>query len=297
MEGSDFFGREKEVAYVWEQLLNGNNILLPSPRRVGKSSFSKKMLEKAKTEGWKVIELNLERAHSELEFMELLTGELWKLNRWERTKEAWTNLLDLLSSLKSTVSVAGVEVGVEWQRKKSNAYRELEKVLPHDRDVLIFFDEVAVLLNGILLDNEGEKRQVEELLHWLRSLRQVSGTKIRWIFCSSVGIENFTSGHQLSKTINDFTYYELKPFSVDASTQMIMELERGGSISFTEEIRAKMLEKIRYLLPYFIQVLFEKMKGLIQLEDAPIDHALVDKAHESITEGAYLNTWDERLSE
>lgn len=297
MDGNDFFGREKEIDYVWELLQNGNNILLPSPRRVGKSSFAKKMLEKAREENWEVIEINLERAHSELEFMELLTEELRKLSRWEKAKEAGNKLLELLGSIKSTINIAGMGVGLEWQRKKGNVYRELENVLPHDKDILIFFDEVAVLLNTVLQDNNGDKRSIEELMHWLRSLRQVSGSQIRWIFCSSVGIENFTTGHELSKTINDFSYYALKPFSVKAATSMIVELEKGGNVAFTEEIREQMLNRLGYLLPYFIQVLFEKMKGQIRLDGAPVDQTLVDKAYHGIIEGAYLNTWDERLRE
>ncbi|WP_373331132.1 ATP-binding protein [Salmonirosea aquatica] len=297
VDGNDFFGREKEIAYVWDLLQNGNNILLPSPRRVGKSSFAKKMLEKAEGEGWEVIEINLERAHSELEFVELLTGELRKMSVWERSKESGIKLLEIISALKPTLSIGGAEVKLDWKKEKSNIYRELERILPHDREVLIFFDEVAVLLNGILLDSNGDKRQIEELMHWLRSLRQVSGSQIRWIFCSSVGIENFTTGHQLSKTINDFSYYELKPFSSEAATSMIIELEKGGNVTFNEEIRAQMLAKLGYLLPYFIQVLFEKMKGKIQIEDALIDQNLVNKAYNEIIEGAYLNTWDERLRE
>lgn len=297
VDGEDFFGREKEIEYVWEVLADGNNILLPSPRRVGKTSFAKKMLEIARGNDWETVEINLEQAHSELEFVELLGADLRKLSHWEKTKEAGTKLFDLIGALKPSISVGGAEVSLAWQREKSNIYRELEKLLPHKRETLIFFDEVAVLLNNILGTNNGDKRQVEEFLHWLRSLRQITGSNIRWIFSSSVGIETLTSGHQLGKTINDFTRYELQPFSSPSAKAMIIALENGTGIRLNEEIRAKMLDKLGYLLPYFIQILFGQMRARVRVEGASVSVDLVEISYATISDGDYLNTWVERLQE
>jgi AAA+ ATPase superfamily predicted ATPase len=51
VEGNDFYGREKELRYAWETLISkGTSLLLSAPRRVGKTSFSKKMLKMAEAE-------------------------------------------------------------------------------------------------------------------------------------------------------------------------------------------------------------------------------------------------------
>lgn len=297
VDGEDFFGREREISYVWALLRDGNNVLLPSPRRVGKSSFAKKMLETARLNEWESVEMNLEQVHSEFDFITLLAERLRQLSRAEQAKEVGKQLLDLLGSLKPKISVGGASLSVEWQREKSNVYRELEKMLPHEKETLIFFDEVAVLLNSILNSNNGDKKQVEEFLHWLRSLRQISGSKIRWIFSSSVGIENFTSGHQLGKTINDFTRYELKPFTPESAKAMIVALENGTGIGLNDEVREKMLSKLGYLLPYFIQILFQNMRARVSVEGALMNADLVENSYGSITDGDYLNTWVERLQE
>lgn len=47
VEGDNFFGRTKELEFAWEQLQNGNSLILAAPRRVGKSSFAKKLIAKA----------------------------------------------------------------------------------------------------------------------------------------------------------------------------------------------------------------------------------------------------------
>jgi len=296
VDGEDFFGREKEIKYVWEMLTDGNNILLPSPRRVGKTSFAKKILEKARENNWETVEMNLEQVHSEIDFVMLFAERLRQLSQIEQVKETGKKLLDLLGSLKPKISVAGASLSVEWQREKANVHRELEKILPHEKETLVFFDEVGVLLNSVLKASN-DKKQVEEFLHWLRSLRQISGSKIRWIFSSSVGIENFTSGHQLGKTINDFTRYELKSFTKEAGKAMILALEEGSGIQLNDDIRNKMLDKLGYLLPYFIQILFEKMSSQVDIEEASIDIKLVENSYIMITDGDYLNTWVERLQE
>ncbi len=295
VEGGDFFGREKEIEYVWKLIENENNILLPSPRRVGKSSFALKMLAKAKEHGWKTVEMNLERVHTEFDFVELLVKKIRDSSKWQKAKEPINKLLESLKAIKHSVSYEGVSVSFEWRNEKANIYRQLEEILSHDEDTLIFFDEVAVLLNIILSAND--KAQVEEFLHWLRSLRQVPGSKIRWIFSSSVGIENFTSGHQLGKTINDFTRYELKSFTPESGRAMILALEKGANVRLNDEIRDKMLGKLGYLLPYFIQILFEKMSSQIDVEEASIDVELVENSYAMIADGDYLNTWVERLQE
>ena len=48
VEGQDFFGRVKKLDDAWELIKNGHSLILAAPRRVGKSSFSKKMIEIAK---------------------------------------------------------------------------------------------------------------------------------------------------------------------------------------------------------------------------------------------------------
>jgi len=44
-EGNDFFGRTKEIERAIELLEDGNNLILAAPRRVGKSSFARKLIE------------------------------------------------------------------------------------------------------------------------------------------------------------------------------------------------------------------------------------------------------------
>ena len=72
VEGNDFYGREKELQYAWENhILNGVSLLLSAPRRVGKSSFAKRMLKLAKENGWKTLYLDLQGIRVESKFVQI----------------------------------------------------------------------------------------------------------------------------------------------------------------------------------------------------------------------------------
>lgn len=51
VEGKDFYGREKELGIANRLLDSGHSLLLSAPRRIGKSSFAKRLIEDKKSAG------------------------------------------------------------------------------------------------------------------------------------------------------------------------------------------------------------------------------------------------------
>ena len=80
VEGENFFGREKELDFDVKQIKAGNSLILSAPRRVGKSSFAKKVLEILGNDGWNTVEINLEEVKiSELPALTLVSAPVLKL--------------------------------------------------------------------------------------------------------------------------------------------------------------------------------------------------------------------------
>lgn len=299
VSGSNFFGRKNELDYIWDMLKKGNNYKFPSPRRVGKTSFGLKLLEIARAEKWQTISINLEKIDSEADFIDALITELEKLSWWDRRKAeggAFFDFLKRFRGLKGKGFGVEFELGYELIDKEINIYRELVNILDHDEPLLFLIDEVTVLLERIMKTENGEQR-AEYFLHGLRALRQVNNSKVRWIFISSVGIENFVNRHNFSKTINDFATYELQPFTTEDTHKMILALEAGQNFGLTPEIRTAITNKIGYLLPFFIQLLFAQMHQLHKIKRRDATLALVDEAYQEVINGSDLNTWIERLVE
>lgn len=296
VEGDDFFGREKELAYAWKRIKAGNNLIFPSPRRVGKTSFALKLLEIAKKEGWHTISINLEKNAGEKEFIETFVDELKKLSNWEILKEKGNSFLNFLKQFKPSFEHGAIKVSLEWQNHKEDVYKQLADLLDHEKPTLIFMDELTVLLSNIIKQEDGQ-RNVASFLHWMRELRIKSGSKIRWIFCSSVGIENFTHTNRLGKTMNDVPDYLLKSFDVDTSKAMLEKLGNDNDLELSEEINEAIVQKISFCLPFFLQIMFEKISYLHEVEGIRKDINIVNAAYKLLIDGGDFNTWIERIDE
>ena len=294
--GDDFFGREKELQYAWKRIESGNNLILPSPRRVGKTSFALKLLDIAKENGWNVISINLERLTSEHQFVEALIDELKNLSWWQKVKEKGNNLFDIVKQIKPTFTHSDVKVEVSWQVNKQDIYKQLSALLDHSEKTLIFLDELTILLSSIIGSEENGKKDVISFLHWLRDIRIVKGSKIKWIYCSSVGIDNFTHRYGISDTRNDVSDYQLQSYDREKSIEMLKKLNESEGTTLTEEIFETIVDKLEYYLPYFLQIIFEEIHYLSAIENEPINKNIVDTAWKALTEENHFNTWIERLN-
>jgi AAA+ ATPase superfamily predicted ATPase len=297
VEGDDFFGREKEMQFVWERIEKGNNFIFPSPRRVGKTSFALKLLDMANNKGWDIVSVNLEQKLSEPEFIETFIDELKKLSWWNNIKDKGTSLFNQVKKVKPKMTYGDVTVALEWQDTKRDIYRDLSDLLDHNEKTLIFFDELTVLLTAIVKENSDGEKNAAAFLHWLRDMRIKSGSKIRWIFCSSVGIENFTHKYRISDTVNDIQPYKLLAYTKEQSIAMLENLGRSEKLKLTSEIKKEIVEKLDYCIPFFLQIMFGKIAYLVSIEDMPLDNNIVDVAYARLIEETHFNTWIERLDE
>jgi len=293
----NFFGREKEIDHVWKRIKTGNNLILPSPRRVGKTSFALRLLQEAENSEWHTVHVNLEKISNETDFIDQFIKALQKLSWWEKSKERGNAILASFGKLKTNVNYADVKFQVEWQAKKKDIYTQLSDLLDHEEPTLIFFDEVTVLLNSIENSGKDGKKNVTSFLHWLRDLRITPGSKIRWIYCSSVGIENFTHRLGISKTLNDFENHELKSYTDEESIKMLKTLGDSNELILTDDISKTVVARLEYCLPFFLQLMFKKIQFLVAVDGMVLDDNIVDKAYDTLITESEFNTWIERIEE
>lgn len=298
VEGDDFFNRVKELAFAWGHIQKGNSLILSAPRRVGKSSFAKKILSLARQEGWNTIEINLEEIKSEIGFVQLTVEKIQEQSWWEKIKNKYQSIVDqILSSVKPTIEYEGVKATLDWQSKKADVYDKLKKLFDHEKNTLIMLDEVTILLNTFLEDKENGIHHATFFLNWLRGFRQVSGTKIRWIYCSSIGIDNFTHQHHLSYTFNDVDTFPIGAFDDATSHELLIKLAESDKLDISQDIRENILAKIGWKLPFFIQLLYSKILYAVKVEGEPLSIDTVEKAYSKLITEKHLNTWDERLDQ
>ena len=293
VEGDDFFGREKEIRLANRLLDRRHSLLLSAPRRIGKSSLAKKLLDEKKKQGWKCVYIDLEETNTEDGFLRLVIDTFSSNGIWKHVvSEAAQKLTSVFSKIEK-VSIGPFEFNFGKKEERENLYKNLKELIRHDENTFIVIDELTLFL-GILNKSEDGIEKVTYILNWLRSLRQVEKTKIRWLFCGSVGLRNFASSKNLSYTINDLTEFTLDELDRKEAAGLLFELGKSEEIEMNDEIINYILDRLSWNIPYFIQVIFSK---LAEDYDGALTYDKVDAAYKKLCSENYLSTWSERLGE
>ena len=294
VEGEDFFGREKEIRKANRLLDSNHSLLLSAPRRIGKSSLAKRLIEEKKQQGWKCVYIDLEETTTEEGFLRLVIESFKKNGIWKQLTEGMSKGVATLLDRIEKVTIGGVvDFDIGKREEQEDLYKNLKELIKHDEDTFIVVDELTLFL-GILNKSENGAEKVAFILNWLRSLRQVSKTNVRWLFCGSVGLRNFTSAMNLGYTINDLMEFGLGELSREEAEGLLSGLCKSEDMIMSEELINYTLDKLHWNIPYFIQVIFSKLAE--EYEDE-VRKESIDIAYNKLCSENYLSTWSERLSE
>ena len=293
VEGEDFFGREKEIRKANRLLDSKHSLLLSAPRRIGKSSLAKRLIEEKKQQGWKCVYIDLEETTTEEGFLRLVIEAFKENGIWKQLAEGMSKgLVSVLDRIEK-ISLGPVDLNIGKREEQEDLYKNLKELIKHDEDTFIVVDELTLFL-GILNKSENGAEKVAFILNWLRSLRQVSKTNVRWLFCGSVGLRNFTSAMNLGYTINDLMEFGLGELSREEAEGLLSGLCKSEDMIMSEELINYTLDKLHWNIPYFIQVIFSKLAE--EYEDE-VRKESIDIAYNKLCSENYLSTWSERLSE
>ena len=293
VEGEDFFGREKEIRKANRLLDSNHSLLLSAPRRIGKSSLAKRLIEEKKQQGWKCVYIDLEETTTEEGFLRLVIEAFKENGIWKQLAEGMSKgLVSVLDRIEK-ISLGPVDLNIGMREEQEDLYKNLKELIKHDEDTFIVVDELTLFL-GILNKSENGAEKVAFILNWLRSLRQVSKTNVRWLFCGSVGLRNFTSAMNLGYTINDLMEFGLGELSREEAEGLLSGLCKSEDMEMSEELINYTLDKLHWNIPYFIQVIFSKLAE--EYEDE-VTKESIDIAYNKLCSENYLSTWSERLSE
>lgn len=292
--GDDFFGRRSELAQAHRLLDTNHSLVLSAPRRIGKSSFAKRLIEDKKSQGWKCVYIDLEGVRTRDEFLKLLLSDFDKSGIWTKASTAAGNVLEKL--LESVKGIGPIKFDFSKPETTENFYILLSDSMDHTKDALIVIDELTLFLN-ILDRDAGNSRETEFFLNWFRSLRQVTGSKIRWIFCGSVGLHNFTQTRNLSMAINDLAEFNFGALPEPEAKGLISALSEAENIPFSSSLVDIFLKKIEWYIPYFIQLLFTDIKSLVQERGGSVTEEIMNEAFDKLAHSELLSTWSERLAE
>jgi len=291
--GNDFYGRAKELALAHDYLDTNHSLALSAPRRIGKSSFAKRLIDDKTSIGWNCVYIDLEGVRTRDEFLQILIDQFDKSGICTEAAHIAGGILNRI--IEGVKGIGPLKLDFSRPETSESLYTSLSEVIDHTKDTLVVIDELTLFLS-VLDRGDNSHTEAGFFLNWFRSLRQVTGSKIRWVFCGSVGLHNFTRMRNLSMTINDLVAFDFDALSDDEAKGLIMALSDAEHIPFNDKMVTFLLDKIEWPIPYFIQLLFTNLKNYPGAENG-ITEQMITSAFDRLAHGEDFSTWSERLSE
>jgi len=188
VSGENFRGRKELLLQIKTYMEINQSIVLVAPRRYGKSSIIKKVLDNSKK--YKSIEIDLMKVYNKRDLAEKIIEETYKLvginNVWEYTKKQSYQTMQVITNILKSVKISfeEAEVGVSFDLSSG---KDDDAFLLH---ALALPDKIAQRL-GIriifAIDELGEIRNLKEWEKILDVMRSVFQTveKTNFIFAGS----------------------------------------------------------------------------------------------------------------
>jgi len=299
VRGSDFWNRKTELETIWDSIDSGSHILLVAPRRVGKTSIMHKIKDEPK-DGYIVIYIDTESADNENEFWHKIFNAMQEEEFVSNLQSKSKELYERFKNIKiKKVSASGVEFGDGETLDYLAAFETLVKDLEIDKKLIIMIDEFAQTIENII--KYEDVKNANSLLKAHRTLRQNPkvSEKVTFIYAGSIGLESVVSKINAIKIINDLNSIKVLPLLRPEAFKFVSQLCISTKIELKEEVIYHLLEKVEWLIPFYIQLLIQELKILSRENaESSLDinsiNTAIDKALEH---RSYFESWQTKLKE
>lgn len=260
VSGKRFWGREKELAHLLELIGDGANISIIAQRRIGKTSLMREAGERLPT-GYVGLYIDLQDAQDCADVVVKLTAATRAhADLWYKVKGCFSNVLHAVKDTIESISVSELEIqlraglsGGTWQEKGSQAFAELAG---SDANIVLFIDELPILINRLIEKDTAAKHEVHILLSWLRAQAQEHKGRICMVLAGSIGLEPVLNRLGLSADVNHLTPFSLKPWDNDTAIGCLQALAAHRSLTLPVESCQRMLELLGCNIPHHVQMFF-----------------------------------------
>lgn len=279
--GIDFYPRNAIIKKIYRRLESGNHLYLAAPRRSGKTSIMR-ALEDNPQEGFMFSFVNVEDCLHVEDYFRLLSEELEKIGvdgqfalLGEKAKRVFSIFLEKVKKIK----ILSIEIETTQTTAKpsyAEAFEELLLKLDSEKvTIVVMVDEFPVAVENIA--KEHGNTAALGFLHANRGMRQRAGKGIRFIYTGSIGLPNVARKLGPDPTVNDLNIVEIPPLTIEEGLDMSLKIFNEYKVPVDEEDVLYMLREIKWLMPFFIQLVIQLLIDETESEGLPVTSKMVDK--------------------
>ncbi|RMF91167.1 MAG: hypothetical protein D6733_01965 [Methanobacteriota archaeon] len=289
-EGDDFFDREEDIKHIKELLQNGNNVLLLSPRKFGKSSI----LRRISLESSEIIYIDLQTVRTFEGFFSYWLYYAGTKGIIKKITEKFSDIKEVLERIeKFSISVEGASVELlprikNWQDWTDRLVKELDKI----ENVVIIFDEFPDMIENFI-DNY-TKKEVRDFLRWFSGITE-KYPKICYIICGSVCLDFVVRELKFPRAFMNFKRYELEMMSSEKAAELFEKKLVEAGLKPTAEATKRMLDIVDPI-PWFILLLaYDIYSNRAHLSEQRVKKGDIDRAYRNILGYREFNYYLHRL--
>lgn len=294
-EGDFYFNRDHLDDLFWKKLRESKHLSIVAPRRVGKSSF---MIHLANStyDNYSCKYIITESINESNEFFKKIYKTLLgQLNTGGKFRQFFDDLSKRLSIKK--ISLTEIEFG----HNDINYFEEIlllcKEVNEFNKKIVLLVDEFSQTVENIITDQGREA--AKNFLHQCREMCQNPNinSKISFVYAGSIGLENLVLSIDEPRSINHLGVMYIPPLKRDEALDLITRIIEEEPIVFEQQSQEYFLDKLRWLLPFFIQVMMSELetvchaKGITAITNEDIDHAF----QKVLDNRSYFEHWLTRL--
>ena len=294
--GDYYYDRPAIIADIWDQIIIGNHVLLAAPRRVGKSSIMKHMIDNS-IDNHKCVYKNIQGLDSAEHFFKSIYELIKSCMNFSQKATEWLRLLKETDI--EEVSITGT---LKIRERTINYLEAVNHLLPklkqNDFKIVLFIDELPEVLHNLNKNNKKEEAVI--ILKNLRRWRQEDQFRnFRLVLAGSIGI------HYVIKTIegrnvdcNDFHKVKFEALTNREAIEYIRwATGNNATIRYTEALMRYLLSKIRYCLPYFINLMLNEINSkALKDNNRAITINEIDSAFDEVVKNSdHFKDWKSRL--
>jgi uncharacterized protein len=307
--GNQFYDRQDELELLTELMRQGANLLVVAPRRIGKTSLLREAERRLQSQ-YLCLQVDLQKANCPADaILELGLATRPHLPTWSRFLGLFGNVLDQIAgrvqSLKKSDITVALRAGINSGNWQAKGDRLLELISRADKPIIIFFDELPILVTKILKGSDfrltPERRDTaESLMSWIRSSSINYQGKIRFVIAGSIGLRPILQQAGLNATLNNFQTFPLGSWTKETAASFIQAIASENGLLLEPNVPTRMTELLGTCIPHYVRMFFEILYRAAKMEPkGAVSSDRVEEIYLSEMLGAHgraeLSHFEERL--
>jgi len=283
--GKDFFPRDAVINKIYRRLESGQNLFMAAPRRVGKTSIMRAMEDNPR-EGFQFVYVITESIYDAEDYYHKLLTTTLASPAMSNLAKKWKGIGTLVTEIAGNISIKlpWIELQVNKTEGKVTSQAAFEKLLNKldtgDDSIVIMVDEFPQTVENIR-EKHGNVA-AENFLRLNREQRQTNNSRIRFILTGSIGLPAVVKKLTSTSVINDLNVVEIPALTESEAISLATRLLDTGGIEYTDSVIPYLLQKIKWLIPFHVQLGVQELIEIYDNKSKPLQEKDVDQAFQQL---------------